>query len=200
MYGKKEKDLAGVFCGCYILDSEGRKIGTLQPQESFYTFDDIIMQRSNILAPTQLLRLDCLTRVGGYRENLYIEDWYMWLALSEQGHRLRVVDTLLVGYRQHEENSSKNALKMYEERVKIMALFSNKPQYKKAMAIICLAATIDFTSISKIKATKFLVEGMAYSKKIIFSTLFANCFPRLIIPRFIIVQAKRRRRVFTDIL
>lgn len=195
-YMEEDNDLAGVFCGCYILDSNGKKIACLRPQERFYSFEDIIIQHSNIIAPTQLLRLDCLKYVGGYPENLYIEDWYMWLALSEKGYRLRVVDALLVGYRQHEKNSSKNALKMYEARVRIMNVFSKKPQYKKSMAIICLTSTIDFTSISKIKATKFLFEGVGYSKKIIFSPLFVNCCLRLIIPRFLIVQAKEWKRVF----
>ena len=128
---EEDKDLAGVFGGCYILNNEGAQIALQRTNECFYSFDDLILQRSSIMAPTQLLRLDALRRVGGYRENLFIEDWYMWLVLLERGFKLRGIDAVLVGYRQHSENSSKNAFKMFEERIKIMSLFSGKIQCSK---------------------------------------------------------------------
>lgn len=193
-YLEEDKDLAGVFCGYYVIDSNGKVIDKIQPREEFYSFDDIATWRSNILAPTQLLRLENVRRVGGYPDNLYIEDWYMWLALAEKGYRLRVVEALLVGYRQHEGNCSSNAHKMYLGRVRVLDYFSKTTQYNKSMAITCLFAAIDYTSISKIRAIKFVFEGAYYSKRIILSALFANCILRLIIPRFLFVQAKEWRR------
>lgn len=197
-YLEEDKDLAGVFCGCYILNNEGTRIAYKRVKECFYLFDELILQRVTIIAPTQLLRLDALRSVGGYRVNLYIEDWYMWLVLSERKFKLRGVDLLLVGYRQHPENSSKNALKMLEGRIKIMSFFAGKTQYKKAMSIIYLSAVIHFSSISKIKATRFLFMGVGYYKKIVFSDLFIKCFLRVVIPRLIIVQVKIWRRVLSN--
>jgi len=194
-YMEEDKDVAGIFCGCYILDGNGKKIDSLRAPEKLYSFEDIFFRKYNIIAPTQLLRLDCVQCVGGYPENLYVEDWYMWLALTEKGYKLRVVDGLLVGYRQHENNSSKNALKMHDGRVEVLKYFSENPLQKKAVAINYLFASIDFTSISKIKAAKFLFESVSYNKEIIFSPLFASCLLRLVIPRFVFAQAKKLKCV-----
>src|SRR5665647_800828 len=34
-YIEEDKDVAGIFCGVYILDSDGRKIALIRPQEGF---------------------------------------------------------------------------------------------------------------------------------------------------------------------
>lgn len=188
---EEDKELAGVFCGCYILNDDGDRIGSMRPVKKTYSFEDIILRRHSISAPTQLLRLECLRQVGGYPENLYIEDWYMWLTLADKGFRLRVVDGLLVGYRNHSTNISKDALKMHEGRVRILQLFSGNRLYKKAMAQIYLVASLDFTSISKVKAAKLLFEGIGYNKSIIFSRWGGKCFLRLVIPRYMILWAKK---------
>lgn len=190
-YLEEDQGVAGVFCGCNIIDSHGAVIGTFRTPNAAYKFDDILLRKHHFIAPTQLYRIDCLRHVGGYKNDVYIEDWYMSLALTEKGYQLRVVDELLTGYRKHDTNISRNALKVYEERKKLLRYFKNKKNYKKSLAIICLMASIDFTSISKIKSIGFMIEGISYSRHIFLTSYFYNCLLRILTPRFIILWLKK---------
>src|SRR5471030_745000 len=50
-----EKELAGIFSGCYILDSNGKTTGFLRAPARLYSFEDILLRKHQIIAPTQLL-------------------------------------------------------------------------------------------------------------------------------------------------
>lgn len=197
---EKDDDLAGIFCGCFILDSDSRITGAVRPSEMICSFEDILLQnkKCRLWTPTQLLRLNCLRSVGGYPVNLYIEDWYMWLTLSQKGYLLKVINGVLVGYRKHENSSSKDALKMYEGRKKVLSYFEANPLYEKAMALVALGASIDFTSISKIKSIGLLLESIGYNKTVILTSKFLNCLLRIVIPRFFIVQLKRATHILVN--
>jgi len=197
---EKEKAMAGIFCGCYILDSNSRITDAVRPSETLCSFEDILLRnkKCKIVTATQLLRLDCLTSVGGYPVNLFVNDWYMWLVLAQKGYQLKVIDSLLVGYRQHEKNSSSDALKMYEERKKVLSYFEANPFHEKALALVALIASIDFTSISKRKSVGFLLDSIGYSKTVVLTPLFLNCLLRIVIPRIVILQLKKARHILAN--
>jgi alpha-1,3-rhamnosyltransferase len=192
--------IAGAFSGCQLIDQAGKIIGHRNPPARCYSFDEIIMRKHIIIAPAQLLRIECVKAVGGYPSGLYIEDWYMWLALTQKGYKLKVVEGELVQYRQHDANISKDALKMHKGRVRILECFSENPLWNKAMAQIFLVASLDFTAISKSNAFKLLVDGVWYNKKIIFSYWFFKTFLMIVTPRSVISLIKGLVRWFSDIL
>lgn len=184
-----EEGLSGVFCGCYYTDDYGKIIGVNRVAKDDYSFEDIILRKRHVCTATQLLRLESIKQVGGYKNDLYIEDFYMWLALTENGNKLRVVDSLLVNYRQH-KGSAKSIFKMHEGRIKVLEFFSKNNLYKKAMAINCLIASYYVSSTSKIKATEYIIDGIGYNIRILLSIRFLKCFLRIIIPRYDTLLAK----------
>lgn len=185
-----EADLAGVFCGSYLINSAGDRYGVSQPSTGIYEFDDLILRRHNVFTPTQLLRLECLKSVGGYREELYIEDFYMWLALTEKGHKLRVVDQVLVEYRDHEASNSKNPLRMYEERVKVLKYFSAHHLYNEALAANCLATSHFIAANSRITAAQFLIGSVGHYRKIVLTAWFAKCCIRILVPGSLVFRIR----------
>lgn len=182
----QEEDIAGVFGGCVFIDQVGSSMGKLSPLAACYKFVDVISNKHIILAPSQLLRLKLVKEVGCYPVGLYIEDWYMWLALTKNEYKLKVIPDILVQYRQHEFNISKNALKMFESRKWILGCFKDHPLCEYAMAQIHVSAAIDFSGTLKKQSAKYLVKAISCSPRIFLTLPFVSCFARLIVPRFFI--------------
>jgi alpha-1,3-rhamnosyltransferase len=178
-----EPRVAGVFGGCELIDEKGVVMSTLRPSPDYYEFEDLFLRRKHfIVAPSQLLRVSALKEAGGFPSNLYIEDWYMWLNLTERGYRLKTVSDVLVQYRQHGLNISKNARKMYESRKLIVGQFKGQPTAKLASAKVSLMAAIDFASSSKRDSWTYLIEAVGLKPSVVFSRLFLGAFFRWLAP------------------
>jgi alpha-1,3-rhamnosyltransferase len=190
LLGHLEEDerLAGVFSGCDFINADGSVIDQLNLPLTYYEFDDVIARDHAIVAASQLLRLKPLIDVGRYPIGLYIEDWYMWLALTKKGFKLKVVPERLVQNRQHETNISKNATRMFESRIWILDQYKNHPLYGLAAAKISLMAAIDFSCSSKKMSARCLIEAAAHSWQIIFTRSFMGGLVRLIAPCFLVRQ------------
>lgn len=188
-----EEDVAGVFSGCEVIDHSGAVVKLCKPPPTYHTFDDIIFCRHTVISPSQLLRLDLVRATGGYPEDINIEDWYMWLALTQRGLKLKVVSDPLVQYRQHDSNSSKSALKMYEGRKSVLSHFKDHPSYEFVLAEICAMAAIDFSRVSKKMSSRFLIEAVTHNRGVIFSPIFAKAFARMLAPVALLEYLRRLR-------
>lgn len=177
-----ETDVAGAFAGCETIDEEGLITGTLRPSARYYSFSEVITHRYVILAPTQLLRLDAIREVGCYRPDVYIEDWYMWLALTSRGYRLKVVPDVLVQYRLHDTNMSKNALRRYESSRSILEPYKKHPLYEEALAELHLAAALNTWTESRSRSFRYLSRAYASHWRIGLSTRFWTTCARLVLP------------------
>jgi alpha-1,3-rhamnosyltransferase len=59
-------------------------------------------------APTAMIRVEKLRRIGDYNASVKIENFYLWLKLTENSDSLLYIDRPLAFYRQHPRNISKN--------------------------------------------------------------------------------------------
>jgi alpha-1,3-rhamnosyltransferase len=186
-------ELAGAFSGCFRIDENGNQIAIKRATQEVCSFKDIILRKTNLIAPSQLLRLDCVRRVGGYKNDLYIEDLYMWLALTESGYKLGVVDDILVNYRQHDSNACANPAEMYKHRIPVFGYFSGSPLYPKAMAVNSVLVSHYFATFSKSMALKYLHEGFIHCKSIVFTMVFIKGIINILVPQNVLnfVRAKR---------
>jgi alpha-1,3-rhamnosyltransferase len=125
-----EADVAGVFSGCEYIDGDGILIGAENHPLAYFAFNDVLAHRHFLQTPTQLLRTACLREAGGYLDGVYIEDWYMWLKLTEVGHKLKNIPDNLVQYRYHATNISKQRQHMFEARKQILGHFSQHKGYR----------------------------------------------------------------------
>lgn len=172
-----EPELAGVFCGLETIDEQGMVFGQQSSEERYFAFDEIILHKHTFATPGMFLKMAAVKQVGGYQNNVGIQDWYMWLKLSEAGYRLKVVPDVLVKYRKHPHNISKNVAKMFDGRKQTLAHFSGDCRYALALAQVHVWAAIDVSCISKRKSLKYLISAMATSPKI----LMRKCFIKAIL-------------------
>lgn len=148
---EKNQDVSAVFGGVQLIDEHNIKLEKILNQMRSYSFKDILMHKHDLPAPTQMIRMEDIKKVGGYNPNLYIEDWYMWLKLS-QHNRLFYLDKVFTLYRQHDNNSSKNLEKMHHARIEVLFLFKDSDFYEKALKNIqWMNATERFVSSDKHK-------------------------------------------------
>ncbi|MEQ1065428.1 glycosyltransferase [Acinetobacter sp. XH1741] len=144
-----DSSIVGVFGGYNLINNYNSVIKTVHMKEKKYLFDEIFLHNFDLPAPTALLKLEHIRAVGGYKEDLKIEDWYMWLKLTENNHSLVYLDKVLVNYRYHENNFSKNFQVMNIERKKVIDNFSYHKLYKYADLKIQWLKATDYLYINK---------------------------------------------------
>lgn len=131
-YLEKHDRSVAVFGAVQLIDENDQKLEKIASKARSYSFEDIIMHRHNLLAPTQMIRKKTIEDVDGYNANLFIEDWYMWLLLSRKGEIFSMNETFAL-YRQHDSNISKNLIKMHEGRLKVLKEFQEYKYYTEAV-------------------------------------------------------------------
>lgn len=150
----KDENVAGVFGGYYSIDNNNNILDTVISGYKEYDNLKIIMHQFELPAPTALLKTVTVREVGGYRPDIKIEDWFMWLKLTESNGKLVYMSEVLCYYRSHSNNFSKNLDLMYEERVKVLSWFKNNKNYLAARKNIEWYSVTDSLVKSKITAFK----------------------------------------------
>ena len=189
-----EPNVAGVFGGCELIDADGAFIRSSRPSAAYLDFDDLLLRRRHlIVATSQLLRTEAVRAVGGYPPNLFIEDWYMWLKLTDHGYRLKIVPVVLVRYRQHASSISKQAVKMYESRRLILGHFRDHRGISLILAKVSLMAAIDFSFTSKRTALSYLLESVRAAPSVILTAYFFSALGRVLAPNPVLKLLRRAK-------
>lgn len=99
--------------------------------DSGHVFDKLIF-RNFIAAPTVMVRKSALDEVGGYDTRYRLDDHPLWLKISKK-YKILYLNEVLVYYRDHDNNLSKNVKFMIEENEKMLNDWSADPMYQKAI-------------------------------------------------------------------
>jgi alpha-1,3-rhamnosyltransferase len=183
--------LMGVFGGCDLIDSNSVIVDEILPNEEIFTFNSIIKREHSIITPTQLLRTEAVLGVGGYPPELYIEDWYMWLALTKYKGTIKVLKEKYVKYRLHEKNMSKNIPKMHKGRMDILSNFKDSNFYQFSRGKVFLGSSIEYSWIDKRQSLLYLIQAIKSSTKIFITSEFYRALFRLFFPSFLVNIAKK---------
>ena len=174
---EKNLDCVAVFGGVKIINNNKEIINEQLNRDKQYSFKEIIMHEHDLPAPTQMIRLIAVKKVGGYDARLYIEDWYMWLKLTERGNIFYISEVFAL-YRQHDNNISHNLTKMHQGRFEVIECFRGYPSYKKAIKNVKWLNAQDKLIISK-NPIYFLKLFKINPKKVTVKS-YENCKKRLI--------------------
>jgi len=177
---------AGVFGGINIIDDDDVALRkkALNALEK-YSFDQVFLSQAFLAAPTALLRIKNIKSVGGFDENFRVEDWYMWLRLTEGGNStLDCLPQVVANYRRHAANLSKNYKFMLDEQHKILDLYRASSLYKKAEAALIFAAYSALIPHDKLKAVS-LIPGFLrlWNEKRFWSALAKIFMPQRVLLR-----------------
>lgn len=131
-YLESNDEIVAVFGGVKLIDENNIELKEWLTEEKICSFEEIIMHEHKLYAPTQMLRLDAVKGVDGYNSDVFIEDWYMWLKLSQNG-KIACISDLLALYRKHDSNSSDNFEKIHQGRIEVLDFFKEHLLYKRAL-------------------------------------------------------------------
>lgn len=107
---------------------QGKRISHPLDMENIYKA--IFLRDIFILAPTVMVRRSVVSDLGGWDENLAIEDWDMWLRIAKD-HKLGYLNEVFAFYRIHSGNSHGNYEKMYTEMEKTLMKHIDSPYFEK---------------------------------------------------------------------
>lgn len=161
----------GVFGGIEILYKNNYRKEIIKHKKNYY-FDDIFLHKHFLPAPTSMLRLNKVKAINGFREGFVIEDWIMWLDLTEAGGRLDYIGRVFASYRRHEGNLSGQLEKMYMGRIQVVEAFKMKKNYKKAKARVYLMQALDLQNEYKYKSIRFAYKSILTDIGVLFSIQF----------------------------
>lgn len=107
---------------------------TIKYSRSGWIFDDLVVNHFSIPAVTCMIRRSIITKLGGFDENLWVEDWDMWLRIANE-IEIGYIDEYLAYYRKHETNISSNSWKMYEAKKDALLKWEKLDSYNKILKV-----------------------------------------------------------------
>ncbi len=169
-------------CGDVVeLDEAGRMGSKISyPFEEGELFSRLLRKELFILAPTVMVRKEVIIDLGGWDAELAIEDWDMWLRVSEK-YSIGYLDQVFAFYRIHSGNSHGNYQKMYLEMERTLEKFQSNAEYPAAKVKLYADAASYLSGIKGYKglAWTYLMKAMNLgSFKIVPKILFKLIFIR----------------------
>ena len=189
---ESERGIAGVFCGAETINEHAGLLAIkCVPSKIYCGFPQLFLHNNSLIASSMLLDMASVRSVGGYDERVFFEDWYMWLKLTENGVNLMVLPDILVKYRIHPENMSKNIAKMQEARIKIAEMYSQHRLYPRVMANIYAASALEYSEVSLADTFRCLIKSTSFSLKVIFSHSFKYALAKALLPKKLLNAIKK---------
>ena len=176
------QNIVGIFGGTKIMLRNG-KILKNNFQSKKYCFKEIFLHQHYLPAPTQLLRLQAVRNIGGFREGFIIEDWVMWLDLTKDGRCLYFDNKIVACYRRHEGNLSSQLDKMLIGRLQIVEAFKDQSLYRKAKAKVFFVQALDQQFFNKVKSIPLMIKAVALNPLLIFKKSFVGYLAKFVIKR-----------------
>lgn len=130
-YMENNKNSVAVFGGIHIINNENKVINSIVGKQRKYTFNEILMHEHSLPAPTAFILTESLRKAGKYDTEIKIEDWYMWLKISNIGE-ITYLSEVFSYYRDHSDNITKKLNIMHVERFKVIAHFKEDNNYTLA--------------------------------------------------------------------
>lgn len=186
---QKNSECIAVFGGLNVIDSNGNIFRTKPSKAGSYKFSDILLVKHSFATPTQMIRLDALKTVGLYPEGLYIEDWYMWLKLTQCGARMDDLGEVLAAYRRHGSNMSSQLARMDSARRVIINSYKDSEFYVRALATSKLSSAMDIQEASKVEGLKYIGQALNIS---FFSIITDKRFYKFVAKCFIPAKALKK--------
>ena len=148
-----KSDTVGVFGGVNIINNTNQILSSRVREYSETGFEDILLNKHDLPASSQMFKTDILRQVGGYNPNVKVEDWDLLLRMAKLNKKMVYMPQLLINYRKHDSNISSDNTFMYTEMIKILDQYVDEPKYAQALYIVKKRLLVNpMKKISKLKA------------------------------------------------
>jgi len=175
---------AAVLSGNVIkIDADDKPLADIKQKHSpsrIYSFREVILRDFPFSTTMAMIRQKALSEVGHYDESLKIEDYYMWLKMTNAGHEIHFMDEILGYYRIHGTNSIHRSWVIYSEMKKILEAYKDDPIYPQAIKRLKQVYFPQIAKIKKWKALQMLPDAISNSR------FFYRGLFYLLTPKFIL--------------
>jgi len=136
VYMQKNQQYPMCFSKCYYVDESSELCSnrSLYSSESVYRsgniFDDLLLLKYHLPVSYMYTR-EILEEINFFPDNIYCEDYYMNLKISEN-YQIGYIDRYLLYYR-FQQNSPEKALKIIESQRQILENYNSHNLYKKSI-------------------------------------------------------------------
>lgn len=102
--------------------------------KSGWIFKELILGEIGIPAPSTMIRTEILRELGGYSEDISIEDWDIWLRVSEK-YEIGYLNRYLACYRNHNNNTYKQSYNMFKAQKEILEKWNSYRDYNYVLEV-----------------------------------------------------------------
>jgi len=127
MFLEANPDVHMVCGGIQAIDENDHDLGFAANRPGEVTFKGLMRNGCSVQGPTVMSRTDTLRHVGGYDENVRVEDYAMALRFTHDGHRVVCLDEVYTKYRRHGKNWTSRPI--WPERIEIGYTYRHDPEY-----------------------------------------------------------------------
>lgn len=159
-YLEKNINSVGVFGTVKILFQDTGDTRQEFSKDIKYRFNDILLNKHNLPAPTQMLRTKKVRDTGGFIDGFVIEDWLMWLLITKNGGTLDCINVPFAIYRKHNKNISNNNTIMHEGRLQVLSVFRKHPKYKRSLSKVYRFHAVDIMETNPSEALNSLIKSI----------------------------------------
>lgn len=99
---------------------------------------NIFKKTNNIYSPTTMFRTESILELGGYNEEIFIEDIYIFYKAAIAGFIHAQLPEVFTYYRIHGENNHKRFIWMHENKMKILNEFTEYEEYSDLEKLVIL--------------------------------------------------------------
>ena len=177
----KNPESIGVFGGVEVFYEDTGVRKTHVTAAGKYSFNDIFLHKHNLPASTSLLRIEPVRSLGGYKEAFLIEDWSLWLFLTERGGTLDYINMVFGTYRMHQSNVSLQLDRMRQGRIEVVNLFRDHCLYKKALAKVNFITAIELQTVSYKKSFRYIFRAVVLDFSIVCD--FSKYYIRMLVSK-----------------
>lgn len=167
-------EFVAVFGAVQLIDNHNKNICEIRQEEKVFEFNDLLYTDRFLPAPTQMIRLKELIKVGGFVNGMIIEDWYIYLKLMESGGKILYTDQLFSYYRSHEGNTFSNPYKMALGRLQVVNQFQKHDLFQKAYIKVSWDNALETLMIDFRLSLKVLCSRLFFKFKQIMKKIFSK--------------------------
>lgn len=162
-YLNNNPNVVAIFGNVNLIDDNNNYIKSEKYPSKKYIFDDIILNKHHINACTQLLRINSIRTIGGYKSGIVLEDLYLWLKLCQIGE-IYIDRQIFSNYRLHENNSIKRGQFIYKGGIEVLQEYYDHPLFYKAIKKVIWTYVISLA-----------ISDKTISRTYLRNLIFTNC-------------------------
>ncbi|WP_298737847.1 glycosyltransferase family 2 protein [uncultured Psychrobacter sp.] len=122
-----------------------------------HSFESLMLTINIPAAPAAMLRKSSVIKVGGYAEDVNLEDRYMWLTLTSNNEKIITFPNVVTLYRDHSDNTTKNFKEMHISRLKVLNKFRSSKIHKDSIKKVNLTFAQDISRTNRIASIKVII-------------------------------------------